>query len=45
MEISLVVKSIDQFSTENGINVIKKVNNPGDSDYVLMQKQSGYNTL
>ena len=26
-------------------NVIKKVNNPGDSDYVLMQKQSGYNTF
>lgn len=38
-------QNIDQFSTENGVNVIKKVNNPGDSDYVLMQKQSGYNTF
>lgn len=38
-------KNIDQFSTDNGINVIKQINNPGSSNYVLMQKQSNYNTF
>ena len=38
-------QNIDQFSIDNGINEIKKVNNPGSSDYVLMQKQTGYNTF
>ena len=38
-------KNIDQFSTDNGINVIKQINNPGSSNYVLMQKQSNNNTF
>ena len=38
-------KNVDQFSADNGINVIKQINNPGSSNYVLMQKQSNYNTF